>query len=120
MTMGSHWLLAGVRTVKLWEEVWVLRANDSNEKDQRAGNATERKRSQRRKMLFIHSRFTRRNGKVRRAGDMAILSCDWARRPWVGLGLIVPPTEIIDLKKKFEEDKAKIEQLKQSRKFKPY
>ena len=28
--------------------------------------------------------------------------------------------EIIDLKKKFEEDKAKIEKLKQSRKFKPY
>ncbi len=29
-------------------------------------------------------------------------------------------TEIIDLKKKFEEDKTKIEKLKQSRKFKPY
>ncbi|KAI0652501.1 ribosomal RNA-processing protein 7-domain-containing protein [Trametes meyenii] len=28
--------------------------------------------------------------------------------------------EIIDLKKKFEEDKAKIEKLKESRKFKPY
>ncbi|TBU22129.1 ribosomal RNA-processing protein 7-domain-containing protein [Dichomitus squalens] len=28
--------------------------------------------------------------------------------------------EIVDLKKKFEEDKAKIEKLKQSRKFKPY
>ncbi|RPD66805.1 hypothetical protein L226DRAFT_498434 [Lentinus tigrinus ALCF2SS1-7] len=28
--------------------------------------------------------------------------------------------EIIDLKKKFDEDKAKIEKLKQSRKFKPY
>ena len=34
--------------------------------------------------------------------------------------LIVASAEIIDLKKKFEEDKAKIEKLKQSRKFKPY
>ena len=38
----------------------------------------------------------------------------------VGRMLIVASAEIIDLKKKFEEDKAKIEKLKQSRKFKPY
>lgn len=29
-------------------------------------------------------------------------------------------TELIDLKAKFEEDRAKIEKLKQTRKFKPY
>ena len=29
-------------------------------------------------------------------------------------------TELMDLKKKWEEDKAKVEKLKESRKFKPY
>ena len=63
----------------------------------------------------MRSRSTRRSGRV------SALHYLWDRDGSRGFALIgVRVAEIIDLKKKFEEDKEKIEKLKQSRKFKPY
>ena len=56
----------------------------------------------------MRSKYTRRNEKVR--GLYTLIE---------GGGLTFS-VELMDLKKRWEEDKAKVEKLKESRRFRPY
>ena len=64
----------------------------------------------RKSQIFIRSRFARRNEMV---------GVDKFTGVRIGYIIALFP-EFMDLRRKFEEDKAKIQKLKEARRFKPY